>query len=55
VHIYEVTVPGESRLDITHTLKMDKYSHFENDIKNYSVSVTLFEVKLKKTFLQSQF
>ena len=39
-----LTVPGESQIEIAHTLRSDSYSHFVNDIKAYAVSVTPFEV-----------
>ena len=44
VHIFELTVPGESRLDTAHRLKTESYSHFVTDIKTHKVTVTPFEV-----------
>ena len=42
--VFELTVPGEARLEIAHKLKMEKYSHFATDIKSHSVTVIPFEV-----------
>ena len=44
VHIFELTAPGESRLDTAHRLKTESYSHFVTDIKTHKVTVTPFEV-----------
>ena len=44
VHVFELTVPGEARLDTAHKLKSDKYSHLVSDIKTHTVTVTPFEV-----------
>ena len=44
VHIFELTVPGESRLDTAHRLKAESYSHFTTDIKTHKVTVTPFEL-----------
>ena len=44
VHIFELTVPGEARLDIAHKLKENSYAHFLTDIRSNSVTVTPFEV-----------
>ena len=44
VYIFELTVPGEARIEIAHSLKSDSYSHFASDITAYTVSVTPFEV-----------
>jgi hypothetical protein len=44
VNIFELTVPGEARLDTAHNLKMESYSHFTTDIRTHTVTVTPFEV-----------
>ena len=44
VHIFELTVPGELRLDTAHRLKTESYSHFVTDIKTHTVTVIPFEV-----------
>ena len=44
VTLFELTVPGETRLETAHTLKVDRYSHFISDIKSHTVSVIPFEV-----------
>jgi hypothetical protein len=45
VNSFELTVPGESRLDTAHTLKMESYSHFTIDIRTQTVTGTPFEVE----------
>ena len=42
--IFELTVPGETRINIAHNLKSEKYQHFSTDIHNYKVSVGPFEI-----------
>ena len=42
--IFELTVPGENRIETAHNLKMEKYQHFLNDVSAYKVSVQPFEV-----------
>ena len=44
VNIFELTVPGETRLDTAHKLKTESYSHFVRDITSHTVTVTPFEV-----------
>ena len=44
LEIFELTVPGESRISISHNLKLGKYQHFETDIHTYKVSVLPFEI-----------
>ena len=44
VSLFELTVPGESRIDTAHSLKSESYSYFSTDIKSHSVSVIPFEV-----------
>ena len=44
VKIFELTVPAESRLEISHKLKMDKYSHLVTDIKSHNVEIIPFEI-----------
>ena len=44
VEIAELTVPFETRLEISHKLKTEKYSHFVTDIKNFKATLTCFEV-----------
>ena len=44
VHIFELTVPGELRLDTAHRLKAESYSHFVTDITTHTVKVIPFEV-----------
>ena len=42
--IFELTVPGETRINTAHDLKFEKYQHFTNDIHSYKVSVRPFEI-----------
>ena len=42
--IFELTVPGETRIEIANRLKMNKYQHFEKDIRSHTASVTPFEI-----------
>ena len=44
MEIFELTVPGESRILAAHDLKQRKYYNFETDIQTYKVSVHPFEV-----------
>ena len=34
VDIFELTCPGEQRIETAHRLKTEKYQHFKNDITN---------------------
>ena len=42
--IFELTCPGEQRIEIANSLKKEKYEHFSTDIKTHKVSVLPFEV-----------
>ena len=44
VSVFELTVPGEQRLEIAHKLKFEKYQHFISDIHRYSTTVVPFEI-----------
>ena len=48
VNIFELTIPGETRLDTAHSLKTEAYSDFVRDIKSNTVTVTPFEVEAHK-------
>ena len=51
--IFELTVPGETRISTAHNLKFEKYQHFISDIQTYRVSVHPFEVgHILVTFLE---
>ena len=41
VNIYELTIPGETRLDTAHSLKTEAYSHFVRDIKSDRVKLSI--------------
>ena len=51
VDIFELTVPGEQRIEISHNLKTEKYSHFVSDITRYQPSLTAFEVGAQTGYL----
>jgi hypothetical protein len=42
--IFELTCPAEHQIETAHTLKEQKYSHFEKDIAQHMVTVAPFEV-----------
>ena len=44
VNIFELTCPGEQRIDVANKLKKEKYQHFLKDITQYKPSVIPFEV-----------
>ena len=44
VNIFELNVPGESRLETSHTLKMVSYKHLTSDIRTHTVTVIPFEI-----------
>ena len=54
VNIFELTVPGEKRLAISHTLKTEKYQHFSTDITKFSAIVTPFEIGSITGFINSE-
>ena len=44
VAIFELTCPAERRIPAAHTLKAQKYSHFESDQTHNTVTVAPFEI-----------
>ena len=44
VNIFELTVPGETRLKISHNLKYQKYQHLNSDIRGHTVNIIPFEI-----------
>ena len=44
IHIFELTVPKETRILTANKLKLEKYQHFSSDITSYKVMVIPFEV-----------
>ena len=44
IHIFELTVPKETRILTSNKLKLEKYQHFSSDITSYKVMVIPFEV-----------
>ena len=53
VDIFELTVPAEHRLKISHDLKYQKYSHLVSDSRNLKVNVTPFEVGSHTGYINS--
>ena len=47
IHLFELTVPGEHRIDVSNKLKSDKYSHFVTDCAPYTCTVTCFKISSK--------
>ena len=44
VSVFELTVPGEGRIKVSHDLKYKKYQHLISDIKSQTVSIIPFEI-----------
>ena len=44
LHIYELTMPMMTNIDIRHNEKTNKYSHFLTDISGYKCTLNCFEV-----------
>ena len=44
IHIFELTVPKETKILAANKLKLEKYQHFSSDITSYKVMLTPFKV-----------
>ena len=44
VNIFELTVPGEMRIKILHSLKYQKYQHLNSDIGGHTVNIIPLEI-----------
>ena len=44
VNVYELTVPGETRIKISHNLKYQRYQHLVSDIRGQTVNIIPFEI-----------
>ena len=44
VNIFELTVPAETRIKISHNLKYQKYQHLISDIGGHTTNIIPFEV-----------
>ena len=44
LNIFELTVPGKTRIKTVHTLKYEKYQHFTTDVQNHNVSFCPYEI-----------
>ena len=47
IHIFELTMPGEHRIDESNRLKSNKYNHFVTDCAPYTCTLTCFEISSK--------
>ena len=54
VHIFELTVPNEQRIETSNQLKFKKYKHFLTDIKTYKPSLTPFEVGAQTGYISKE-
>ena len=54
VEIFELTVPGEHRIEISNKLKTEKYQHFLSDIKSYKPSLAAFEIGAQTGYISNQ-
>ena len=54
VFIFELTVPGETRIQEAHRIKTEKYQHFITDIKTHYVSILPFEVGSHTGYISRQ-
>ena len=53
VSIFELTVPGEQRIEAANKLKYEKYEHFLTDIQQYKPTVTPFEIGSHTGFISN--
>ena len=44
VNVFELTVPAESRIKISHNIKYQKYQHLISDIGGQTVNISPFEI-----------
>ena len=54
VSMFELTVPSETRIEISNKLKLDKYKHFTTDIQNHKVTVTPFEIGSSQGYISRE-
>ena len=54
LNIFELTCPAETRIDVSNTLKAEKYQHLETDIQKYKTTVTPFEVGSHTGFINQR-
>ena len=54
IKIFELTVPGESRISEAHRLKSEKYQHFSSDIRSLSATVLPFEIGSHTGFISHE-
>ena len=54
VSIFELTVPSEPRIKISNKIKFEKYEHFQDDIKNFEVAITPFEIGAQQGYISHE-
>ena len=54
IHIFELTVPGESRIHEAHRIKTEKYQHFQSDIRSHRITILLFEIGSHTGFISRE-
>ena len=54
VNIFELTVPGEGRIKVSHDLKYQKYKHLISDIGSHTVNIIPFEIGSHTGYISSE-
>ena len=54
VNIFELTVPAESRIKISHNLKYQKYQHLISDIGSHKVNIIPFEIGSQTGYISQE-
>ena len=54
VNIFELTVPAEPRIKISHSLKYQKYQHLISDIGSHKVNIIPFEVGSQTGYISQE-
>ena len=54
VNIFELTVPAEPRIKISHSLKYQKYQHLISDIGGHKVNIIPFEVGSQTGYISQE-
>ena len=53
VSVFELTVPGEQRIEAANKLKSEKYEHLLTDIQQFKPTVTVFEIGSHTGFISN--
>ena len=54
MNIFELTVPAESRIKISHNLKYQKYQHLISDIGSHKVNIIPFEIGSQTGYISQE-